>query len=276
MIFDLTSPGRKTAVRIIFGFLAFIFAVGFICLGIGSGRRRRPFDSRPAAALDRRRVRAADRGRRGSRREEPRRPEALVSLVVLRTQSGDAQLEIDEETQQPDRAHGGLARGVRGGDLRLAGLPGLRAQEDQTPRRPARPSSPTASRGHRGRDRGAARRSPSRTRAGPTSARWPSYSTSTSRSRRPTRPATRRSPRRTRRRRSSSSKQLEQLRKQAVKAEEEQKEAARLRAAARGSELSDPFGGLSPDRSRPLRSSLTLATIDGPRAVSSAGRAGDS
>ena len=30
MLFDLTRPGRKTAVRIIFGFLAFIFAAGFI------------------------------------------------------------------------------------------------------------------------------------------------------------------------------------------------------------------------------------------------------
>ena len=45
MLFDLTSPGRKTAVRIIFGFLALIFAGGFIFLGIGTEGGLNPFDS---------------------------------------------------------------------------------------------------------------------------------------------------------------------------------------------------------------------------------------
>ena len=103
MLFDLTSPGRKTAVRIIFGFLAVIFAVGFIGFGIGgelggggiidsisgnSGSTDDAFEQQIEDAEE-------------AVEKDPNDSDALAELVLLRSQSGDAQLEVDEETGTP-------------------------------------------------------------------------------------------------------------------------------------------------------------------------------
>jgi len=100
MLFDLTSPGRKTAVRIIFGFLAFIFAVGFVFLGIGTDSGFNPFDSAGSGSTDEA-LEAQIEDAQEKVDAAPNDPEPLVGLIVLRAQSGDRQLQLDAETQQP-------------------------------------------------------------------------------------------------------------------------------------------------------------------------------
>ena len=100
MLFDLTSPGRKTAVRIIFGFLAFIFAAGFIFLGIGTEGGFNPFDSAGGGSTDD----AFEQQIEDAEDEiaaDPDDPEPLANLIVLRAQSGQNQLDVDEETGAP-------------------------------------------------------------------------------------------------------------------------------------------------------------------------------
>ena len=100
MLFDLQSPGRKTAVRIIFGFLALIFATGFIFLGIGTEGGFNPFDSAGGGSTDE----ALEQQIEDAQAKvdaAPGDPEPIVGLIVLRAQSGDRQLQLDEETQQP-------------------------------------------------------------------------------------------------------------------------------------------------------------------------------
>lgn len=102
MLFDLTSPGRKTAVRIIFGFLAVIFASGFVLLGIGTEGGQNPLESifgnnNTTDGAFEQQIEDAEQ----AVEEDPQDSDALASLVVLRARSGDAQLEVDEETGQP-------------------------------------------------------------------------------------------------------------------------------------------------------------------------------
>lgn len=99
MLFDLQSPGRKTAVRIIFGFLALIFATGFIFLGIGTEGGFNPFDSAGGSTDD-----ALEQQIEDAEKEvdaNPDDPDPLASLIVIRAQSGDRQLEYDEATGTP-------------------------------------------------------------------------------------------------------------------------------------------------------------------------------
>ena len=100
MLFDLSSPGRKTAVRIIFGFLAFIFAAGFIFLGIGTEGGFNPFDSAGGGSTDEALEQQIEDAEEAVA-DAPNDPEPLASLIVIRAQSGDRQLELDEETQTP-------------------------------------------------------------------------------------------------------------------------------------------------------------------------------
>ncbi|MDQ3759708.1 MAG: tetratricopeptide repeat protein [Actinomycetota bacterium] len=102
MLFDLTSPGRKTAVRIIFGFLAVIFASGFVLLGIGTEGGQNPLESifgsnNTTDGAFEQQIEDAEQ----AVEDDPQDSDALASLVVLRARSGDAQLEVDEETGQP-------------------------------------------------------------------------------------------------------------------------------------------------------------------------------
>ena len=103
MIFDLTSPGRKTAVRIIFGFLAVIFAVGFVGFGIGGeiggGGIIDSISGNSSSTDDAYEQQIEDA--EAAVESDPSDSDALASLVLLRAQSGDAQLEIDEETGTP-------------------------------------------------------------------------------------------------------------------------------------------------------------------------------
>ncbi len=100
MIFDLKSGKRRRVVQIIFGFLAFIFAAGFIFLGIGTEGGLNPFDSLGGGSTDdafEQQIEDAE----AEVEDNPADADAISSLIVLRAQSGTAQLEVDEETGQP-------------------------------------------------------------------------------------------------------------------------------------------------------------------------------
>ena len=158
MIFDLSSPGRKNVVRVVFGFLALLFAVGFIFLGIGTrGRvqaastRRLGGDNNSTSDAFEQQIEDAE----AAVEKSPDDPKALSELVLLRTQSGSSQLEVDEDdaAAHPDR---GVARRVREGGLRLAGLPRDRAPGGRRGDRPRRRFRLSVPRGHQRADRGRA------------------------------------------------------------------------------------------------------------------------
>ena len=104
MLFDLSSPGRKNVVRVVFGFLALIFAIGFIGFGIGGelgsggiidsltggggGDTADQFEQQVEDAEDK-------------LESDPTDAKALEQLAYYRAQSGFAQLEVDESTGQP-------------------------------------------------------------------------------------------------------------------------------------------------------------------------------
>jgi len=104
MLFDLSSPGRKNVVRVVFGFLALIFAVGFVGFGIGgelggggiidsitgngSGSTDDAFEQQIEDAEE-------------AIEADPADSDALSDLALFRVQSGTAQLERDEATNAP-------------------------------------------------------------------------------------------------------------------------------------------------------------------------------
>ncbi|MEJ7875405.1 MAG: hypothetical protein WKF62_02005 [Solirubrobacterales bacterium] len=103
MIFDLTSPGRKRVVRVVFGFLALIFAVGFVGFGIGGelggGGILDGLTGGGSSTSDAFEQQIDDA--ETAVEESPDDPKALSELVLLRAQSAASQLDVDEETGQP-------------------------------------------------------------------------------------------------------------------------------------------------------------------------------
>lgn len=103
MIFDLSSPGRKNVVRVVFGFLAIIFAVGFVGFGIGgevggggiidslTGNNNSTADAFEQQIED----------AEEAVEKNPDDPKSVADLVLLRTQSARSQLSVNEETQVP-------------------------------------------------------------------------------------------------------------------------------------------------------------------------------
>jgi tetratricopeptide (TPR) repeat protein len=102
MLLDLTSHGRKRVVRVVFGFLALIFASSFIFLGIGTEGGFNPLDSlfgadnNSTADAFEQQIEDAET----AVEESPDDPKALSELVLLRAQSAASQLDVDEETGQ--------------------------------------------------------------------------------------------------------------------------------------------------------------------------------
>lgn len=105
MIFDLSSPGRKTVIRIVYGTLAFLFLLGFVGFGIGG-------ELGGGGIIDS----ITGSGGGGSTAEQyeqqiedaeekletdPENPAALTTLARYRYLSGTAQLDQDETTGQP-------------------------------------------------------------------------------------------------------------------------------------------------------------------------------
>jgi hypothetical protein len=105
MLFDLSSPGRKNVIRVVYGVLALLFLVGFVGFGIGGelgggglidsitsggsgGNTADQFEQQIEDAEDK-------------LESEPTDEKALEELAYYRAQSGFAQLEVDESTGQP-------------------------------------------------------------------------------------------------------------------------------------------------------------------------------
>jgi tetratricopeptide (TPR) repeat protein len=104
MLFDLSSPGRKNVIRVVYAVLAALFLIGFVGFGIGGelggggiidsitgggdGDTAEEYEQQIEDAENR--VEA-----------DPTNERALADLVQYRYLSGDSQLERDETTGQP-------------------------------------------------------------------------------------------------------------------------------------------------------------------------------
>ncbi len=105
MIFDLSSnPRRKAVVRVVFGFLAVIFAVGFIGFGIGGeigqGGIADIFTGGGNSSTSEQfetQIEDAEKALESA----PDDSRALATLAQYRALSGTAQLEVDEATGFP-------------------------------------------------------------------------------------------------------------------------------------------------------------------------------
>jgi tetratricopeptide (TPR) repeat protein len=104
VLFDLSDPRRKNVIRVVYAFLAVIFAVGFIGFGIGGelgsgGLFDGLFGSGASGSTS---EQFEDQIEEVEKRLEanPNDAEALAELASLRYQSGRVQLGVDEETNQ--------------------------------------------------------------------------------------------------------------------------------------------------------------------------------
>lgn len=103
MLFDLSNPRRKNVLRVVYAFLAVIFAVGFIGFGIGGelgggGILDEVFGTNSGSTADQFKDQIEDV--EAQLEADPNDPQALAELASLRYQSGRSQLGVDEETQQ--------------------------------------------------------------------------------------------------------------------------------------------------------------------------------
>lgn len=100
MLFDLTSPRRKRVLRVVYGFLAVVFAAGFIGFGIGTesgvGGLFDTFGGGGSSTADQYKdqIEQAE----DQLEENPENANALLVLARYRYLSGAAQLEVDEAT----------------------------------------------------------------------------------------------------------------------------------------------------------------------------------
>ncbi len=112
MLFDLSSPGRKTAIRIIYGTLALLFVVGFVGFGIGgelgSGGLVDGLTGGGSSTADQYEQQIDDAEE--TLETDPDNANALATLAQFRFLSGQVQLEIDDQTGQPT----GLTEDSRG------------------------------------------------------------------------------------------------------------------------------------------------------------------
>ena len=105
MLFDLSSPGRKNVIRVVYGVLALLFLVGFVGFGIGGEIGGGGLidsitggggDSNTAEQYEQQ-IEDAE----SALEANPEDPKALVRLAQYRVLSGQAQLDVDEATGQP-------------------------------------------------------------------------------------------------------------------------------------------------------------------------------
>jgi tetratricopeptide (TPR) repeat protein len=104
MLFDLSSPGRKRVIRVVYGVLALLFAVGFVGFGIGTDQGIGGlFDSitggggSSTAEQYEQQIEDAE----AKLEENPNDSRALQEVALYRALSGRDQLEVDEETGAP-------------------------------------------------------------------------------------------------------------------------------------------------------------------------------
>ncbi len=105
MLFDLSSPRRKTAVRIIFGGLAALFAVSFIGFGIGSDASGGIFDAlgfgSDDSGADNPQFQEDIDAAKTDLAANPEDQNALLRLVEASLLAGNDEVEVDEETGAP-------------------------------------------------------------------------------------------------------------------------------------------------------------------------------
>jgi len=103
MLFDLGSGRKKTAIRIVYGFLALLFAVGFIGFGIGTdfggGGLADIFSGGGSGEVDSQLSDDADDVQE-QLDADPRNENLLLDLVRARYSAGNSLVQIDEETGQ--------------------------------------------------------------------------------------------------------------------------------------------------------------------------------
>ena len=105
MLFDLSSPRRKTAVRIIFGGLAALFAISFVGFGIGSDASGGIFDalgfgSDDSGAENPQFQEDIDEAK-AALAADPEDQNALLRLVEASLLAGNDEVEVDEATGAP-------------------------------------------------------------------------------------------------------------------------------------------------------------------------------
>jgi hypothetical protein len=100
MLFDLSSPGRRRVVKVVYGGLAALLAIGLVFFGIGSSATGGLFDA--FGGGDSAETGFEDEIKANEERlaENPQDTKALAELVQLHYQAGTQQIEIDEQTQQ--------------------------------------------------------------------------------------------------------------------------------------------------------------------------------
>jgi tetratricopeptide (TPR) repeat protein len=103
MLFDLKSGKRRRVVQVVFGFLAFVFAISFVGFGIGSDVSGGIFDvfsddSGDSADLSSQYDPQIEQAEK-QLQQDPKDEQALIDLARFRYLAGTTQLEVDEETQ---------------------------------------------------------------------------------------------------------------------------------------------------------------------------------
>jgi hypothetical protein len=103
MLFDLSSPGRKRVIRVVYAILALLFFVGFVGFGIGTDQGIGGLfdtitggDDSSTASQYEQQIDDAE----AKLEENPRDERALAALAQYRSLSGQSQLEIDQATGQ--------------------------------------------------------------------------------------------------------------------------------------------------------------------------------
>ena len=105
MLFDLSSPGRKNIIRVVYGVLALLFLVGFVGFGIGGELGGGGIidsitgNDSGGDAADQYEQQIEDAEEKLE--SDPTDEKALEDLAYYRALSGTAQLEVDESTGQP-------------------------------------------------------------------------------------------------------------------------------------------------------------------------------
>ena len=293
VIFDLKSGKRRRVVQVVFGFLAFIFFISFVGFGIGSDAAGGIFDAiglggGSSGGTDTEYDQQIEDAEE-TLETDPQNERALLDLVNYHYLAATAGRDRDRSADRADLDQRGRPRPARGHRRRLAGLPGHATRRSPTPRRRGeRRAGLRAAQRRRAAPPRRSRSSPTTAAPPPTTASSPSTSTPTARSRPATRPATRRSRRPTPRsasrsartwtrspsRRASRSSQIERSRPSRAAARPV-RHSSRTRSAASAAAAEPPLRSPDPRRPPTLPRPHSAATLPA-RAVSSAGRAGDS
>lgn len=111
MLFDLKSGKRRRVVQVVFGFLAFIFAVSFVGFGIGGDVSGGIFDAiglggNSSSSSEDTQYEPQIEQAENRLERNPEDPKALTDLARFHYLAGSTQLDVDEETGQATLTEG--------------------------------------------------------------------------------------------------------------------------------------------------------------------------